>query len=39
MVRVKVMRSHCHTSVTSDNMVTDHKIHERMISYNIYNIC
>jgi len=42
--------SHCHTSVTSDDivtvMVTSHKITEkdikgsgRMISYNIYNIC
>ena len=36
--RVKVMRSHCHTLVTSEDTITGHKTHERMISYNIGNI-
>jgi len=29
MVRIRVTRSHCHTSVTSDDMVTSHKIHRK----------
>ena len=45
-----ISQSHCHTSVTSDDMVTEtvtsHKITEkniksskRMMTYNVYNIC
>ena len=38
-VRVKVVRSCCHTSVTSDDIVTDHEIYRRMMLYNKYNCC
>ena len=40
-VRIRVMRSCCHTSVTSDDTVTgtviSYKTYERMTSYNVYN--
>jgi len=29
-VRVRVTRSHCHTSVTSDDMVTSHERHRKI---------
>jgi len=39
-------QSHCHTSVTSDDMVTSHKVIEKdiegsgkMMLYNMYYIC
>jgi len=36
-VSVKVVRSHCHTSVTSDDIVTGHEMYRRTMSYNEYN--
>jgi len=39
MVRDKVMRSHGHIPVTSEDIVIGHEIQRKMMLYNIGNTC